>query len=107
MMVIYHWLASVPHKDKKQMEAVLLAETAKSADERAIKNFVILRPSFLTDGKRMGTAKVRVGVESADAAKPAVGYTISREDVGGWMFDEIVNGNGEERFAGKMVSITY
>ena len=89
------------------MEAVLLAETAKSVDERAIKNFVILRPSFLTDGKRMGTAKVRVGVESAEAAKPAVGYTISREDVGGWMFDEIVSGDGEEKFAGKMVSITY
>ena len=89
------------------MEAVLLAETAKPADERAIQDFIILRPSFLTDGKRLGTAKVRVGVESADAAEPAVGYTISREDVGGWMFDEIVNGNGGEKFAGKMVSITY
>ena len=107
MMVIYHWLASVPHKDKTQMEAVLLAEMAKSSDERAIKDFVILRPSFLTDGKRLGTAKVRVGVESAEAAKPAVGYKISREDVGGWMFDKIVNGNGGEKFAGKMVSITY
>ena len=89
------------------MEAVLLAEKAKPADERAIRDFVILRSSFLTDGKRLGTAKVRSGVESAEAAKPAVGYTISREDVGGWIFDEIVNGDGEEKFAGKMVSITY
>lgn len=50
---------------------------------------------------------MRVGVESADAANPAVGYTISREDVGGWIFDEIVNRNGGEKFAGKVVSITY
>lgn len=107
MKLIYDWLASVPHKDKKQMEAVLLAEMAKSANERAIQAFVIVRPSFLTDGNRLGTAKVRVGVESAEAADPAVGYTISREDVGGWIFDEIVNGDGGEKFAGNMVSITY
>ena len=86
------------------MEAVLLAEMAKSAGEQAIRNFVLVRPSMLTDGPRLGTGKVRVGEESK---KPAVGYTISREDVGGWVFDEIVKGDGLEKYVGKMVSITY
>ena len=107
MIPLYHWILSVPHKDKKQMEALLLTEMAKPADERAIKNFILIRPSLLTDGVRLGTAKVRVGQESIEAVKPAVGYKISREDVGGWVFDELVHGDGGEKFAGKMVSITY
>lgn len=86
------------------MEALILAEAAKSADERAIRDFVVVRPSLLTNGPRLGTGKVRIGEE---CGKPAVGYTISREDVGGWIFDEMVNGDGREKFAGKMVSITY
>lgn len=86
------------------MEALLLAEMAKSADEQAIENFVVVRPSMLTDGPRLGTGKVRVGEESK---KPAVGYTISRDDVGGWLFDEIVKGDGREKYVGQMVSITY
>lgn len=84
-----------------------MAEIAKPAGERAIENFVIIRPSLLTDGKRLGLKKIRVGEESEEAVKPAVGYTISREDVGGWIFDELVSGDGEKRFAGKMVSLTY
>ena len=50
---------------------------------------------------------MRVGQESTEAVKPAVGYKISREDVGGWIFDELVHRDGGEKFAGKMVSITY
>lgn len=107
MLPLYHWLLAVPHKDKKEMEAVLLAEMTKPAQERAIENFVIVRPSLLTDGKRLGTDKVRVGEEGGEGAKPAVGYTIGREDVGGWMFDEMVKGAGAKKYAGKMVSITY
>ncbi len=104
MIPLYHWLLAVPHKDKKAMETLLLNEMAKSADERAINDFVVVRPSLLTDGPRLGTEKVRVGEESK---KPAVGYTISREDVGGWIFNEIVNGDGKDKYAGEMVSITY
>lgn len=106
MVPFYHYLGAVPHKDKKVMEDVIVAEMAKPAGERAIENFVIIRPSLLTDGKRLGMEKVRVGEESEEAVKPAVGYTISREDVGGWIFEELVNGDGAKRFAGKMVSLT-
>ncbi|KAL8847566.1 MAG: hypothetical protein Q9221_007386 [Calogaya cf. arnoldii] len=106
---LYHWILAVPHKDKKEMEAVLLAEASKPASDRAMENFVILRPSLLTDGARLGSGQFRVGEEDEirGTASPAVGYTISREDVGGWLFDELVDGKGKERYAGKMVSITY
>ena len=107
MIPLYHWMLAVPHKDKKAMEDLLLAEMAKPVQERAIEDFVIIRPSLLTDGKRLGTEKVRVGEEGKETAKPAVGYTISRDDVGGWIFDEIVKGAGGKKFGGKMVSITY
>ncbi|KAL8734410.1 MAG: hypothetical protein Q9181_003231 [Wetmoreana brouardii] len=107
MMPLYHWLLAVPHKDKQEMESLLLAEVAKPAQERAIENFIAVRPSLLTDGARLGTDKVRVGEEIDGAANPAVGYTISREDVGGWVFDELLEGRGRDKYAGKLVSITY
>ncbi|KAL9640276.1 MAG: hypothetical protein Q9164_000372 [Protoblastenia rupestris] len=104
MIPLYHWVLAVPHKDKKEMEALLVAEAAKPPHERVIEDFVIVRPSLLTDKARLGTGRVRVG----EPKEPAVGYTISREDVGGWVFDEIVNNeDGREKFAGHMVSITY
>lgn len=119
MLPLYHYLLAVPHKDKKEMERLLVAEMRKAVPECAIGGFVVVRPSLLTDGKRLGTEKVRVGVEveggegtkekgkGEGEGRPAVGYTISRDDVGGWMFDEIVRGGDRERFVGKMVSITY
>ena len=91
MIPLYHWLLPVPHKDKKNMEKQLQAEVAQSAERRAIRGFVIVRPSLLTSGKRLGKEKVRVGVESEDGkAAPAIGYTISREDVGNWIYEEII-----------------
>ncbi|KAL8725319.1 MAG: hypothetical protein Q9166_007425 [cf. Caloplaca sp. 2 TL-2023] len=107
MTPLYHWLLAVPHKDKKEMESLLMDEAAKPAQERAIDNFIAVRPSLLTDAGRLGTEKVRVGEEIRGAANPAVGYTISREDVGGWMFDELLEGQGRDKYAGKLVSITY
>lgn len=66
-------------------------------------NFVIVRPSALTNGKATkGIEKVRVGTEE----KPAVGYLISREEVGLWIFEELVKGVGG-RFVGQKVTITH
>lgn len=109
MIPMYHWLLAVPHKDKKEMETLLHAEMAKPAEQRVIQDFLTVRPSFLTNGERRGTAKLRVGKEDAAGAKPVVGYTISREDVGGWLFDEVVKGGNERRaqLTGKKITITY
>ncbi|KAL8677040.1 MAG: hypothetical protein Q9186_006503 [Xanthomendoza sp. 1 TL-2023] len=102
MIPLYHWLLAVPHKDKLKMEALLQAEVTKPSQERVIKDFVVVRPSLLTDGARLGTNKIRVGEEVGKIATPAVGYTISREDVGGWMFDQLLDGHGRNKYEGKM-----
>lgn len=83
MMPLYQWVLAMPHKDKQEMEALLQAELSKPAPERAIESFALVRPSLLTDGARLGMEKVRVGEEVGNTANPAVGYTISRENVGG------------------------
>lgn len=65
-------------------------------------NFVIVRPSLLTNGKAQGGGKIRVGTEG----EPVVGYVISREDVGLWMFENLVQGDGA-RYVGQKVIITH
>lgn len=75
------------------MEETIVAQTDR---------FVIVRPSFLTNGKAQGGEKVRVGTEE----KPAVGYMISREEVGLWMFENLVQGDGAA-FVGQKVIITH
>ena len=110
MMPLYHWMLAVPHADKREMEQLV----QKAKVEGLVRDFVILRPSLLVDGQRQGLQKVRVGWEvEGDSEKnpdrangPAVGYTISREDVGGFIFDEIISQSGL-KYGGKKVSITY
>ena len=102
MMPLYHVLLKNAHADKIQMEEALEAEMTKGKAS-AIRGFVLVRPSLLTDGKVRGLGSIRVGAEMA----PAVGYTISREDVGGWMFDALVTNGDREEFLGRKVSLTY
>lgn len=83
-----------------------LIEKAKT--EGVIRDFVIVKASFLTDGKRLGLGKVRVGWEGGEAegCGPAVGYTIGREDVGGFIFEEVIE-RVKEVYLGKKVTVTY
>lgn len=106
MMPMYHWMLKVPHDDKAAMEQLIVDEAQRDDAERALAGYVIVRPSLLTDGdagKGSDLKKVRVGVEDA----PAVGYTISREDVGQWVFEYLVKKGRECEYAGKAVTITY
>ena len=64
--------------------------------------FVIVRPSLLTNGRALGGKRVKVGTEE----EPVVGYMISREDVGLWIFENLVKGDGD-RFIGQKVIITH
>lgn len=101
MMPMYHWMLKVPHKDKKVMESAILKEVAKPEGERAITNYVIIRPSFLTDGPSIGSDNIKVGTED----KPAVGYTISRNDVGLWVFEKLIKAE-KHPYLGKILTIT-
>lgn len=106
---LYRWVLAEPHADKRAMETAT-AEAALAADS-PLAGFVVLRPTLLLDGKAKGVAKVRVGWERhavderAAGPGPAVGYSITRADVGGWIFEELIKGNVEE-WDGRCVSLT-
>jgi hypothetical protein len=107
---LYHWVLALPHQDKRAMEAA--AVEGALVGDAPLAGFVIVRPSLLMDGKAKGVGKVRVGWErhAKDDAReagpgPAVGYTITRADVGRWIFEELVKGNIAE-WDGRCVSLT-
>ncbi|KAJ3237707.1 hypothetical protein HDU81_009090 [Chytriomyces hyalinus] len=111
LMPLYHWLLAVPHRDKMEMEKAVVG----GVERKVLATHFTVRPSLLTDGKAKGSAAVRVGAvaschsaagDAVDGA-PAVGYTISRVDVGNWIFDEIVAGKDVARWENKCISLTY
>lgn len=96
---MYHYMLKMPHADKKVMEDVVAA-----SGER----FTLVRPSFLTDGEQTNN-KIRVGVEDLSKGweKKAIGYTISRGDVGKWMYEQLYLKADENVYEGKAVTISY
>lgn len=103
---LYKVLLHNAHADKHNMEQLIadsLTEGSSGRKEAWIRGFVFMRPSLYTNGPALGQPKVRVGTVS----KPAVGYTISREDVGKWIFDELIANEGRDRWEGERVSLTY
>ncbi|KAJ3239706.1 hypothetical protein HDU78_002705 [Chytriomyces hyalinus] len=111
LIPLYHWLLAVPHCDKIEMEKAVVG----GVEGKVLAAHFTVRPSLLTDGKAKGSAAVRVGaVSSCHSVKgsvvegsAAVGYTISRADVGNWIFDEIVSGKDAGRWENKCISLTY
>ncbi|KAK0099673.1 hypothetical protein ONS95_013434 [Cadophora gregata] len=103
----YYYLLGGPLADKKRMEE--LAFKDKGAH---VRDFVIMRPLFLTDGIARGDGGLRVswewGVEGAEKRPnepgPEIGYTVSRKDVGTWIFEKVICQGGWE---GKCVYLTY
>ncbi|KAH7043700.1 hypothetical protein BKA57DRAFT_495432 [Linnemannia elongata] len=99
----YHVVLADPHKDKKVMEDLVVANASSTSG--VFRGAVIIRPSLLTGDQNVkkgkGWQKVKVGVED----KPAVGYTIHRADVGQWICEQIIKTGGESRF-GQRVTLT-
>ncbi|KFZ12299.1 hypothetical protein V501_04294 [Pseudogymnoascus sp. VKM F-4519 (FW-2642)] len=108
MVPLYHWLLAVPHKDKKEME-VAMSDDVNSASP-AFGGFIGIRPSLLTSGAAKGVAALKVGVERAKGFESmAIGYTISREDVGNWIFEEVLKGDKGKvgRYENSFATLTY
>ena len=96
---LYHWLLAIPHSDKRVVDQ-LIVEAAREG--KTISGYTVVRPSLLVNGKAKGMEKIRVGSEK----EPAIGYTIRRDDVGLWMFEELIKGDGM-KWNGVKPSITY
>lgn len=81
MFPVYNYMLKVPVADKRIMEDLL------AGSQEA---YTIVRPSRLVDG--VTTNEVRVGIEDPDAGpiSKAIGYSISREDAGRWIAQNLV-----------------
>ncbi|RYO73619.1 hypothetical protein DL766_000510 [Monosporascus sp. MC13-8B] len=107
MVPLYHALLRVPHADKRALEDRLVARGSSGGD--CDYDYVVVRPSLLTDGAKP-ERDIRVGVEDLHAEvfeSRETGNVIAREDVGRWIFEELVEGDGRKRYHGKAVSITW
>ena len=94
---LYHVALATPHKDKRVMEE-LVVEAGREGTK--ISGYCLVRPSLLIDWKNPGA--LRVGSE----AEPAVGYTIKRDDVGKWIFEECIQGD-PQRWKDTKPTLTY
>lgn len=104
MVPFYHYVIAAPHEDKRAMEDYLKSSAVSSSQP-----WIAIRPSLLLgDGKGEHTGtKVRVGTErDGKHEELAVGYTIKREDVAYWIFQEIINGEWEDK-VGTAITLTY
>ncbi|KAF9551456.1 hypothetical protein EC957_008125 [Mortierella hygrophila] len=101
---MYHVGLATPHKDKKEMERLVLENSRAGG---AFSGAVIIRPSLLTGDQSVkggqGWKKLKVGREE----EPAIGYTVHRADVGEWIFEKVVKaGDCGESFFGQKVTLT-
>lgn len=96
---VYHILLPGPHADKRKMEVAL---------KGARGGWTAVRPAMLKDGVTPPGTKIRVGVEDLQKGvleSRETGYFITRDDVGKWMFQNFVEGDGAV-YSGKAVSLT-
>ncbi|GMF72850.1 unnamed protein product [Aspergillus oryzae] len=99
-----YWLLREPHADKKVMEETIFEEMSKPDEDRAIRDYTLVRPSWFTNGEGVGLGKIRAGTEM----NPAVGYTICRNDVGLWIFENFLRRplQLDNPYLGRPISIT-
>ncbi|CAG8896484.1 unnamed protein product [Penicillium egyptiacum] len=97
MVPIYYLFVSVPGADKVVMED-RFAQSGES--------FTIIRASHLVDGESNKT--IRVGIEDPKTGPEtrAIGYTISREDAGRWLVENLVL-KSDTKYLNKNVTVTY
>jgi nucleoside-diphosphate-sugar epimerase len=94
---LYFFILKVPHVDKRAMEDIFMGSG---------EDYTIVRPALLTQGETK--KKIRVGVEDIKTGREsdAPGYTISKEDTGKWVADNLILCEGP-RYLNKFVSLSY
>ncbi|KAK4139353.1 uncharacterized protein C8A04DRAFT_33173 [Dichotomopilus funicola] len=111
------------HEDKRGMERLVIAAGTSSLSSHhsskggqregegkgeGLVRFTLIRGSLYTSGPET-EGLVRVGVEDVGKGvveKRELGYTISREDVGKWVWEECIKVEGGQ-WVGKAVGVTY
>ncbi|OAR00834.1 hypothetical protein LLEC1_06292, partial [Akanthomyces lecanii] len=99
MLPMYRWMLHQPHADKQVMERLLAASAER---------IVVVRPSYLKDEARP-EREIRVGVEDPEKGieSKEVGYFIARDDVGRWVYENLLRDPAECEYEGKAVSLSW
>jgi hypothetical protein len=109
-----YWLLNIPRADKMALEKVIFAAAAESSSP--LGGFAMVRPPLLTDGEAKGPNKVRAGwvwpddqrkeklAMGFEEAGPQIGFSITKADVGEWIFENLIQGDGPSY--GKCWSLT-
>ena len=92
---LYRWMLCGIYDDKRRMEDILRQAKLKSG-------YVVVRPSVLSNGPSQGIGSIRQGTTE----EPSVGYGISRDDVGLWMFQKIIEASSRDDLKNKGITIT-
>ncbi|CUS12745.1 unnamed protein product, partial [Tuber aestivum] len=100
-------ILKIPHEDKVKMEGVV------TGAEEGLVRWIVARAGLLTDGPAGGAVRagyagrIRNGSGKwGDVQGVAVGYRISRGDVGRWLFEEVIGQDGGE-WVGRKVCLVY
>lgn len=108
LLPVYKTLIDKPHRDKKAMEKIL----EHSADKVA---WTVVRASLLYDRSDDASDKkkskvVRVGMEDpvTGVETREIGYFISRQEVGKWIFETIIQPEDlGQSWVGKIATVTH
>lgn len=107
LVPLYKLMLAIPHADKVAMEEVVVTAASELLE------YVIVRSALLTEGAAVGEKRVKAGYVGrvtngdgrwGDVKGVVAGYTISKADVGGFLFEEVVSREGGE-WKGKKVSL--
>lgn len=104
LRTFYYYVLKEPHRDKHMMEQLL---TDASKNQVLFQGLVIARPTLLTSSGiiQPGAKKtVKAGTE----LEPVTGYLIAREDVGRWIWENILSSSDRgKKWYGRKVSLAY
>ncbi|KAF2435521.1 hypothetical protein EJ08DRAFT_341649 [Tothia fuscella] len=110
---LYHLALAIPHKDKKLAEQLVASAAMETGPEAPISGFVFPRPTLLKGGPAKGLGNIKAGWEKhpdalgaaeGESTVAAMGYSISRADVGLWIFENVIKGG--RAWSGRCVSLT-
>lgn len=108
MRFLYHKILAAPHEDKKAMEDVFRAD-AEIPDEKArvFQSVSAVRPTLLAGTGNISEGKGQESVRAGTEIKPEQGFQITRGEVGGWMYANLIaEGPARNRWQGQMCSLT-
>ncbi|EPE27426.1 NAD(P)-binding Rossmann-fold containing protein [Glarea lozoyensis ATCC 20868] len=102
---LYKILLESAHEDKKSMESLITSSFV--SEKNVLGGYTLVHASLLTNGPLLGRAAVREETEGREWSGEAIGYTISRADLGNWVFEACVGGWDEVKGEGRVVRVTY